>query len=798
MARTEPIHILYVEDDPGLARLVQKKLQRAGYVVDIASDGEQGVAKFEADSYDLMFVDQNLPVYDGLEVIRILGSKGILPPTIMITGSGDEKVAVEAMKRGAGDYIVKDVEARYIELLPAAVEKMLRQQRALADKQLAEAALREREEQYRTLFEGSKDAIFISSREGNFIDFNQAYMDLFGYTPDEMKMLHAGETYLNPDDRSRFQQAIEQEGSIRDFELKLRKKDGSQIECLLTASVRKDNAGNIIGYHGIIRDITERKRMEKELRKAKEEAETANRAKTEFLASMSHEIRTPMNAIIGMADLLLETQLTPEQQQYVQVFQSAGENLLIIINDIIDISKVEAGHVQLETIDFDLTDIIEKICDVMAVRAHEKGLELVYSAMPDVPNDLLGDPTRLRQILVNLIGNSIKFTEKGEVVIQVESHGQKNGRVELLFSIRDTGIGIAPEQSDTVFDAFTQADSSITRKYGGTGLGLSISKQLVELMGGHMMVESKLGQGSTFSFTAQFGIQTKPKGHIETIALDMRGVKVLVVDDNETNRMILRNTLSKLGAIITESDNGEHGLAEFKRAMETADPYQLALIDHRMPGMDGFELAKHIKETMGNIKNTAVMMLTSDDRSGDRALCQEFDITFYLVKPVKKAELLAAIATIMGRKIEPVVGKIPEARSADLTKIRSLNLLLVEDSADNRLLIRAYFKRATDHIDIAENGAIAVEKFKSGKYDLVLMDVQMPIMDGYTATREIRRWERENGRKETPIVALTAHAMKEDVQKSLDAGCTDHLTKPIKRATLMEAVQKYTKPPAKE
>jgi len=792
MAQSEPIRILYIEDDPGLARLVQKRLQRAGYVVDIASDGEQGIAKYEADSYDLMFVDQNLPVYDGLEVIRILSSRGPLPPTVMITGTGDEKVAVEAMKLGAGDYIVKDTGAGYLELLPSAIEKLLRQRRADEEKQQAEEARRKSEERFRKLFEQSNDAIFIH-QAGRIIDVNHRACEMLGYSKEQFLTMEIADLY--PDEGyTESSKKINAPGGLNSiesilFETRFRKADGTVVDVEISSGII-DREKKII--QGIARDITERKRTEAELQKAKEEAETANRTKTEFLASMSHEIRTPMNAIIGMADLLMETQLTPEQHQYVQVFQSAGENLLIIINDIIDISKVEAGHVQLETIDFDLTDIIENICDVMSVRAHEKGLELVYSAMPDVPTKLLGDPTRLRQILVNLIGNSIKFTEKGQVFIQIKTQEVKKENIELLFSITDTGIGIAPEQIDTIFDTFTQADSSTTRKYGGTGLGLAISKQLVELMGGHITVESKPDQGSTFSFTAQFGIQTEPKGHIEKIALDMRGVKVLVVDDNETNRMILRTTLSKLGATITESDNGAHGLAEFKRAMKTADPYQLALIDHRMPGMDGFELAKHIKETMGNIKNTTVMMLTSDDRSGDRALCKEFDITFYLVKPIKRAELLAAIATIMGRKIEPVVGKIPEARSADLTKIRSLNLLLVEDSADNRLIIQAYFKRASDHIDIAENGAIAVEKFKSGKYDLVFMDVQMPVMDGYTATREIRKWEQEQGRKQTPIIALTAHAMKEDVQKSLDAGCTDHLTKPIRRATLMEAVQKHT------
>jgi two-component system sensor histidine kinase/response regulator len=793
MAQSEPIRILYVEDDPGLARLVQKKLQRVGYVVDIASDGEEGVAKYEADSYDLMFVDQNLPVYDGLEVIRILASRDVLPPTVMITGTGDEKTAVESMKLGASDYIVKDTGAGYLELLPAVVEKLLQQRRAVEEKQQAEKELRKSEERFRKLFEQSNDAIFIH-QAGRIIDVNQRACEMLDYSKEqlltrEIADLYPNEGYTESSKKTNAPGGLNSSIESILFETLFTRADGTVVDVEISSNII-DREKKII--QGIARDITERKRTEVELRKAKEEAETANRAKTEFLASMSHEIRTPMNAIIGMADLLLETELTPEQQQYVQVFQSAGENLLNIINDIIDISKVEAGHVHLETIAFDLNDIIESICDVTAVRAHEKGLELVSNIMSNVPTDLLGDPTRLRQILVNLIGNAIKFTEKGEVFIQIESHKAKKEKVEILFSITDTGIGMSAEQMGTIFDAFTQADSSTTRKYGGTGLGLAISKQLVELMDGHIQVKSKPGQGSTFSFTAQFGIQAEPKDRKQNATLNMKGVKVLVVDDNETNRMILRNSLSKLGAEVTEAGNGKEGLAAFKRAMKTTNPYKLALIDHRMPGMDGFELAKHIKESMGNIKNTAVMMLSSDNRSGDYALCKELDIAFYLVKPVKKAELLNAIATIMGRKMEPIAGKISGAKPVDFTQTRSFNLLLVEDSADNRLIIQSYFKRASDYIDIAENGAIAVEKFKAGNYDFVLMDVQMPVMDGYTATREIRKWEQEQGREVTPIIALTAHAMKEDVQRSLDAGCTDHLTKPIKRATLMEAVQKYT------
>ena len=428
---------------------------------------------------------------------------------------------------------------------------------------------------------------------------------------------------------------------------------------------------------------------------------------------------------------------------------------------------------------------------MVAIVAHDKGLELACQVMADVPRDLVGDPHRLRQILLNLLGNALKFTMAGEVVLRVQNDPDARQPGALLFSVSDTGIGIPEDKRGIIFESFTQADSSVTRQYGGTGLGLAISKRLVELMGGRIWATSTVGQGSTFSFTAKFRVQEEPKVRTLAPPAELQGVKALVVDDSATNRLVLKGILTAWGMQVVEAPNGVDGLAELMRAHESGDPYRLVLLDCRMPEMDGFQVAERLR-AIPNLAGITVMMLTSDSRTDDKTRSHELGMAGYLVKPVKRAELFEAIATAMGRS--QVFAPAPALDSAPaVTKDqRALRILLAEDSQDNRLLVQSYLKHTPHHLDLADNGAIAVAKFKARGFDLVLMDMQMPIVDGYAATRAIKQWEKETGRPPTPIIALTAFALREEIQKSLDAGCTAHLTKPIKKATLLNAIQEHT------
>ncbi len=648
----------------------------------------------------------------------------------------------------------------------------------------------------------------IDPNTGRMLWWNGNLEKVCGQTAEEVAATNAFD-YFPEDEHERIRATLKRgmETGFAKAELHLRAKDG-RIPYEYNTTPTYDSEGNVIGMAGSGRDITERLALAESMREAKEAAEAANRAKSEFLANMSHEIRTPMNGVIGLTELTLDTELTGEQRQYLEAVRQSGHSLLQLINDILDFSKMEAGELDIDEIDFSLSTAVENALKTLVLQSHQKGLELLCDIRPEVPEILIGDPARLRQVLLNLVGNAIKFTAQGEVAVSVELKKLSTETAWVTFSVSDTGVGIPIDRQQAIFEAFTQVDGSTTRNYGGSGLGLTISSQLVQMMGGKLQVESQLGQGSRFFFTV--GLKRTPLPMLLEPAsppLELTGVRVLVVDDNAANREILIRTLSRWGMQAAEADSGETALACLQHEANRNEPFQLILMDGVMPGMDGFAVLEQIRRDPA-LSGPAILMLSSIDRHADITRAQELKAEAYLIKPVLPCELQMAIHQALTAdhavSFEPAVDrKDPPPAVADSAEVtgrngtaleRSLRILIAEDNAVNQLFAKRTLERAGHEAIVAENGEEALALLEQQMFDVILMDVQMPTMDGFQATARIR--EREQGtERHQPIIAMTAHAMKGDREHCLSMGMDAYVSKPIRTDLLFEAIEAVLLPP---
>ncbi|MCG6922924.1 MAG: response regulator [Acidobacteria bacterium] len=646
------------------------------------------------------------------------------------------------------------------------------------------------EEELATLFRTSRDMLCIADFNGYLLRLNPSWARTLGYTEEELTSRPYVE-FVHPDDRDATVAEAQSLSGGRNtllFENRYRCKDGS-YRWMSWNATPVDEEGLI---YCSVRDVTEQKQVAAELKKAREAADIANRAKSDFLANMSHEIRTPMNAVIGMIELLQDTPLSSDQREYVETLEDAAESLLSLINDVLDFSKIEAGMLELSPMEFDLREALENTLRTLGHRAHEKGLELVCRVAPDIPEALVGDASRLRQVVLNLIGNAIKFTEQGEVLLRVDEESAEPGRLTLRFLITDTGIGIPRDKQDVIFEAFAQADGSTTREYGGTGLGLAIAARLVRMMGGTVSLESEPGKGSQFTFTARFGLPDGADSRPRRLPASLRGLRVLVVDDNATNRRILEEMLDHWEMRPTAVPGGQAALDELERAAGTGEAYPLVLLDGNMPGMDGFAVAARIRERP-DLAGASVMMLTSSARPGDRARCVELGVAAYLSKPIRRSDLFDALTAAVARQSGTPVGHPAPTPVRPARRQRRLRVLVAEDNVVNQQVVMGFLDRAGHAAVVVSTGAEVLTALERHDFDVILMDVQMPELDGFETTKAIRKKERARG-GHIPIVALTAHVVKGDAERCLAAGMDAYLPKPLRSKDLFAAIESVLEP----
>ncbi|HVH68752.1 MAG TPA: response regulator [Gemmatimonadales bacterium] len=626
-------------------------------------------------------------------------------------------------------------------------------------------------------------AIAVLDERRGIRSVNPAFEALFGYSAAEAMGARIDELIVPEALRAESTdlEARARRGEVVRVEVERARKDGSRVQVRLSAAQVRATTGGLVALY---EDISDRKAAERAMREARDLAERVAGARSAFLANMSHEIRTPMNAVLGFVELVLDTELTADQRRALELVRSSSEALLTILNDILDYSKIEAEHLELESIPFDLPKVVHATATLLAVRAREKHLELTVDVPPDVPHLVRGDPTRVRQVLMNLIGNALKFTDHGQVDVSASVVRRDGNAASVLFRVRDTGIGISQEQLATVFQEFTQADASTTRRYGGTGLGLAISRRLVTLMGGELTVTSAVGQGSEFRFTLAFPVEDVAP-QVARRAISLGGRRLLVVDDNETNRRIIRDMLGAEGMAVHEAPRAEAGLDALRRAQRAGASFDVAILDAQMPDQDGFALAGAIRADR-TLARTRLLILTSAGQRGDGERCRQLGIQAYLTKPIARADLIEAVGTVLAGAVSPDGTPDLVTRHSIAESRVAMRILIAEDNPVNQQVATAMLVKRGHQVDVVGNGREAVDAVSAASYDVVLMDIQMPEMDGFAATERIRALPQ--GRA-LPIIALTAHALSGERERCLARGMTGYLAKPFKAHDLFAVVE---------